>query len=166
MLCEVFKSWSGVDRPSMFSTNLRDSKAALMSDVVGIHVALWTFVTSNLNVSLLFLCSSSVVTVNFPRFYGHSHMTFEPLKNSYQTFQITLEFKVKPHVYFFPHWCSFIKRIKELWNVFLCGAGRLGGRLVAILWRERTRPRRLHLFGSGARQAALQVKKNLTHLWV
>uniref|UniRef100_A0A3B3TKK0 EGF like, fibronectin type III and laminin G domains n=1 Tax=Poecilia latipinna TaxID=48699 RepID=A0A3B3TKK0_9TELE len=31
--------------------------------------------------------------VNFPRFYGYSHMTFEPLKNSYQTFQITLEFK-------------------------------------------------------------------------
>ncbi|TMS03660.1 Pikachurin [Larimichthys crocea] len=36
---------------------------------------------------------SEVVPVNFPRFYGHSHMTFEPLKNSYQTFQITLEFK-------------------------------------------------------------------------
>uniref|UniRef100_A0A4W6GAJ0 EGF like, fibronectin type III and laminin G domains n=1 Tax=Lates calcarifer TaxID=8187 RepID=A0A4W6GAJ0_LATCA len=36
---------------------------------------------------------SEVVLVNFPRFYGHSHMTFEPLKNSYQTFQITLEFK-------------------------------------------------------------------------
>uniref|UniRef100_A0A7N8WXA9 EGF like, fibronectin type III and laminin G domains n=1 Tax=Mastacembelus armatus TaxID=205130 RepID=A0A7N8WXA9_9TELE len=31
--------------------------------------------------------------VNFPKFYGYSHMTFEPLKNSYQTFQITLEFK-------------------------------------------------------------------------
>uniref|UniRef100_A0A3Q4BDR2 Uncharacterized protein n=1 Tax=Mola mola TaxID=94237 RepID=A0A3Q4BDR2_MOLML len=37
---------------------------------------------------------SEAVQVNFPRFYGHSHMTFEPLKNSYQTFQITLEFKV------------------------------------------------------------------------
>ncbi|XP_030271779.1 pikachurin isoform X2 [Sparus aurata] len=36
---------------------------------------------------------SEVVAVNFPRFYGHSHMTFEPLKNSYQTFQVTLEFK-------------------------------------------------------------------------
>uniref|UniRef100_A0A096MFM1 EGF like, fibronectin type III and laminin G domains n=1 Tax=Poecilia formosa TaxID=48698 RepID=A0A096MFM1_POEFO len=36
---------------------------------------------------------SEAVTVNFPRFYGYSHMTFEPLKNSYQTFQITLEFK-------------------------------------------------------------------------
>ncbi|KAM4745930.1 pikachurin isoform 3-T3 [Anableps anableps] len=36
---------------------------------------------------------SEVVTVNFPRLYGYSHMTFEPLKNSYQTFQITLEFK-------------------------------------------------------------------------
>uniref|UniRef100_H2LLL0 EGF like, fibronectin type III and laminin G domains n=1 Tax=Oryzias latipes TaxID=8090 RepID=H2LLL0_ORYLA len=31
--------------------------------------------------------------VNFPRFYEYSHMTFEPLKNSYQTFQITLDFK-------------------------------------------------------------------------
>uniref|UniRef100_A0A3Q0R9J7 EGF like, fibronectin type III and laminin G domains n=1 Tax=Amphilophus citrinellus TaxID=61819 RepID=A0A3Q0R9J7_AMPCI len=31
--------------------------------------------------------------VKFPRFHGYSHMTFEPLKNSYQTFQITLEFK-------------------------------------------------------------------------
>ncbi|TDH12776.1 hypothetical protein EPR50_G00051200 [Perca flavescens] len=36
---------------------------------------------------------SEVVSVNFPRFFGYSHMTFEPLKNSYQTFQITLEFK-------------------------------------------------------------------------
>ncbi|XP_035999684.1 pikachurin isoform X3 [Fundulus heteroclitus] len=35
------------------------------------------------------------VTVNFPRFYGFSHITFEPLKNSYQTFQITLEFKAE-----------------------------------------------------------------------
>ncbi|CDQ85423.1 unnamed protein product [Oncorhynchus mykiss] len=38
------------------------------------------------------ICSYGV-TVQFPRFYGHSHMTFEPLKNSYQTFQMTLEFK-------------------------------------------------------------------------
>uniref|UniRef100_A0A3B4WHW6 EGF like, fibronectin type III and laminin G domains n=1 Tax=Seriola lalandi dorsalis TaxID=1841481 RepID=A0A3B4WHW6_SERLL len=36
---------------------------------------------------------SEVISVNFPRFYGYSHMTLEPLKNSYQTFQITLEFK-------------------------------------------------------------------------
>ncbi|XP_047446886.1 pikachurin isoform X2 [Mugil cephalus] len=36
---------------------------------------------------------SEVVSVSFPRFHGYSHMTFEPLKNSYQTFQITLEFK-------------------------------------------------------------------------
>uniref|UniRef100_A0A3Q2QS34 EGF like, fibronectin type III and laminin G domains n=1 Tax=Fundulus heteroclitus TaxID=8078 RepID=A0A3Q2QS34_FUNHE len=33
--------------------------------------------------------------VNFPRFYGFSHITFEPMKNSYQTFQITLEFKAE-----------------------------------------------------------------------
>ncbi|XP_005722120.1 pikachurin isoform X1 [Pundamilia nyererei] len=36
---------------------------------------------------------SEALSVKFPRFHGHSHMTFEPLKNSYQTFQITLEFK-------------------------------------------------------------------------
>ncbi|XP_048854246.1 pikachurin isoform X1 [Brienomyrus brachyistius] len=39
-------------------------------------------------------CSEGV-TIQFPRFNGHSHMTFEPLKNSYQTFQITLEFKAE-----------------------------------------------------------------------
>ncbi|XP_030647563.1 pikachurin [Chanos chanos] len=33
------------------------------------------------------------VTVQFPKFYGHSHMTFDPLKNSYQSFQMTIEFK-------------------------------------------------------------------------
>ncbi|XP_034547111.1 pikachurin isoform X3 [Notolabrus celidotus] len=36
---------------------------------------------------------TEVIPVNFPRFYGYSHITFEPLKNSYQTFQISLEFK-------------------------------------------------------------------------
>uniref|UniRef100_A0A8C2W8S6 EGF like, fibronectin type III and laminin G domains n=1 Tax=Cyclopterus lumpus TaxID=8103 RepID=A0A8C2W8S6_CYCLU len=36
---------------------------------------------------------SEVVPVNFPRFFGYSHMTFEPLKNSFQTFQISFEFK-------------------------------------------------------------------------
>ncbi|KAK9522827.1 hypothetical protein VZT92_019269 [Zoarces viviparus] len=36
---------------------------------------------------------SEVVSVNFPRFFGYSHMTFEPLKNSFQTFQISFEFK-------------------------------------------------------------------------
>ncbi|KAM4616582.1 pikachurin [Polymixia lowei] len=38
---------------------------------------------------------SEVVPVKFPRFYGYSHVTFEPLKNSYQTFQITMEFKAE-----------------------------------------------------------------------
>ncbi|XP_073537940.1 pikachurin isoform X1 [Phyllobates terribilis] len=33
------------------------------------------------------------INVQYPQFYGHSYMTFEPLKNSYQTFQITVEFK-------------------------------------------------------------------------
>lgn len=40
-----------------------------------------------------YLCSAGLM-VNFPKFYGYSHMTFEPLKNSYQSFQISLEFKV------------------------------------------------------------------------
>lgn len=44
----------------------------------------------------------SVVPVNFPRFFGYSHMTFEPMKNSFQTFQISFEFKVKHHVFFLP----------------------------------------------------------------
>ncbi|KAG7481508.1 hypothetical protein MATL_G00067440 [Megalops atlanticus] len=35
------------------------------------------------------------VSVQYPQFYGFSHMTFEPLKNSYQTFQITIEFKAE-----------------------------------------------------------------------
>nr|XP_040052348.1 pikachurin isoform X1 [Gasterosteus aculeatus aculeatus] len=38
---------------------------------------------------------SDAVPVNFPRFFGYSHMTFEPLKNSFQTFQISFEFKAE-----------------------------------------------------------------------
>ncbi|KAL7836080.1 hypothetical protein AOLI_G00273640 [Acnodon oligacanthus] len=38
------------------------------------------------------LCAQGV-SIQFPKFYGYSHMTFEPLKNSYQSFQITVEFK-------------------------------------------------------------------------
>ncbi|XP_015195849.2 pikachurin isoform X2 [Lepisosteus oculatus] len=39
-------------------------------------------------------CSEGV-PVQYPKFYGFSHMAFEPLKNSYQTFQITIEFKAE-----------------------------------------------------------------------
>uniref|UniRef100_H2ZUA7 EGF like, fibronectin type III and laminin G domains n=1 Tax=Latimeria chalumnae TaxID=7897 RepID=H2ZUA7_LATCH len=35
------------------------------------------------------------VSIQFPQFYGYSYMTFEPLKHSYKTFQITLEFKTR-----------------------------------------------------------------------
>ncbi|XP_075040327.1 pikachurin isoform X2 [Mixophyes fleayi] len=35
------------------------------------------------------------INVQYPQFYGHSYMTFEPLKNSYQTFQITVEFRAE-----------------------------------------------------------------------
>ncbi|XP_018606960.2 pikachurin-like [Scleropages formosus] len=38
------------------------------------------------------ICSQEVA-VQFPKFYGYSYMTFASLKNSYQTFQISLEFK-------------------------------------------------------------------------
>uniref|UniRef100_A0A668ANI6 EGF like, fibronectin type III and laminin G domains n=1 Tax=Myripristis murdjan TaxID=586833 RepID=A0A668ANI6_9TELE len=39
------------------------------------------------------ICSEGERIIAIWRFYGYSHMTFEPLKNSYQTFQITVEFK-------------------------------------------------------------------------
>ncbi|KAI5088518.1 pikachurin isoform X1, partial [Silurus meridionalis] len=38
------------------------------------------------------LCSQGLL-IRYPRFYGFSYMTFEPLKNSYQIFHITLELK-------------------------------------------------------------------------
>lgn len=82
----------------------------------------------------LILWPSSVLQVNFPRFYGHSHMTFEPLKNSYQTFQVTLEFKVRHHVALF-----FYLRLSSgttQFETFLRGAGRLRGWLVAVLRGE------------------------------
>ncbi|XP_062399872.1 pikachurin [Sardina pilchardus] len=39
-------------------------------------------------------CSEGVM-VQFPKFHGYSHVTFEPLKNSYQTFQMTVQFKAE-----------------------------------------------------------------------
>ncbi|XP_030623913.1 pikachurin-like [Chanos chanos] len=36
---------------------------------------------------------SDVVTVRFPKLHGYSHLAFEPLKNSYHSFEIMLEFK-------------------------------------------------------------------------
>ncbi|XP_078071334.1 pikachurin isoform X2 [Mustelus asterias] len=33
------------------------------------------------------------ISIQYPKFYGYSYLTFEPLKNSYQQFQITVEFK-------------------------------------------------------------------------
>ncbi|KAJ1210310.1 hypothetical protein NDU88_005676 [Pleurodeles waltl] len=35
------------------------------------------------------------VTIQYPQFHGHSYMTFEPLKNSYQSFEITIEFRAE-----------------------------------------------------------------------
>ncbi|EGW06639.1 Pikachurin [Cricetulus griseus] len=37
-------------------------------------------------------CSEDIF-IQYPQFFGHSYVTFEPLKNSYQAFQITLEFR-------------------------------------------------------------------------
>ncbi|XP_004848654.2 pikachurin isoform X1 [Heterocephalus glaber] len=39
-------------------------------------------------------CSEDIV-IQYPQFFGHSYVTFEPLKNSYQSFQITLEFRAE-----------------------------------------------------------------------
>lgn len=42
------------------------------------------------------LCSFfSDIFIQYPQFFGHSYVTFEPLKNSYQAFQVTLEFRVR-----------------------------------------------------------------------
>uniref|UniRef100_A0A8C6RKI4 Pikachurin n=1 Tax=Nannospalax galili TaxID=1026970 RepID=A0A8C6RKI4_NANGA len=39
-------------------------------------------------------CSEDIL-IRYPQFFGHSYVTFEPLKNSYQAFQITLEFRAE-----------------------------------------------------------------------
>ncbi|XP_023392683.1 pikachurin [Pteropus vampyrus] len=39
-------------------------------------------------------CSEDII-IQYPQFFGHSYVTFEPLKNSYQAFQITLEFRAE-----------------------------------------------------------------------
>ncbi|KAF2984643.1 hypothetical protein EK904_012564, partial [Melospiza melodia maxima] len=35
------------------------------------------------------------ISIQYPQFFGYSYITFEPLKKSYQTFQITLEFRAE-----------------------------------------------------------------------
>ncbi|XP_074063456.1 pikachurin isoform X2 [Macrotis lagotis] len=35
------------------------------------------------------------IFIQYPQFFGHSYLTLEPLKNSYQAFQITLEFRTE-----------------------------------------------------------------------
>uniref|UniRef100_A0A8B9PP35 Pikachurin n=1 Tax=Apteryx owenii TaxID=8824 RepID=A0A8B9PP35_APTOW len=39
-------------------------------------------------------CTKDII-IQYPQFSGYSYITFEPLKNSYQTFQITLEFRAE-----------------------------------------------------------------------
>ncbi|KAJ6656099.1 hypothetical protein lerEdw1_004148 [Lerista edwardsae] len=39
-------------------------------------------------------CSEDV-DIQYPQFFGYSYITFEPLKNSYQTFHITVEFRAE-----------------------------------------------------------------------
>ncbi|KAL8203970.1 UNVERIFIED_CONTAM: hypothetical protein K2H54_065741, partial [Gekko kuhli] len=38
-------------------------------------------------------CRFINVNIQYPQFFGYSYITFEPLKNSYQTFQISVEFR-------------------------------------------------------------------------
>ncbi|PKU37020.1 hypothetical protein llap_12676 [Limosa lapponica baueri] len=40
------------------------------------------------------MCAEDII-IQYPQFSGYSYLTFEPLKNSYQTFQITLEFRAE-----------------------------------------------------------------------
>ncbi|NXG74861.1 EGFLA protein, partial [Baryphthengus martii] len=40
------------------------------------------------------MCEEDII-IQYPQFFGYSYITFEPLKNSYQTFQITLEFRAE-----------------------------------------------------------------------
>ncbi|XP_069739683.1 pikachurin isoform X2 [Narcine bancroftii] len=35
------------------------------------------------------------IAIQYPKFYGHSYLTFEPLKNSYQRLKISMEFKAE-----------------------------------------------------------------------
>lgn len=39
-------------------------------------------------------CSEDIF-IQYPQFFGYSYVTFEPLKNSYEAFQITLEFRAE-----------------------------------------------------------------------
>ncbi|XP_075397070.1 pikachurin [Tenrec ecaudatus] len=39
-------------------------------------------------------CSEDIA-IQHPQFFGHSYVTFEPLRNSYQAFQVTLEFRAE-----------------------------------------------------------------------
>ncbi|KAG9488430.1 hypothetical protein GDO78_007957 [Eleutherodactylus coqui] len=58
------------------------------------------------------------INVQYPQFYGHSYMTFEPLKNSYQTFQITVEFKVMRGLV-----VSYLCTINLFSSRYNCGTG-------------------------------------------
>lgn len=130
--------------------------------VLTMAIIIWSCFAHNFHwffTNLIFFFSSAV-SVNFPRFYGHSHMTFEPLKNSYQTFQITLEFKARHLVVFTS---SFFPQSRNVFEKFFFScADRLGGWLVALLWRKWKWSWRLYLFSFGSRQTRLQVR-SYTH---
>lgn len=62
------------------------------------------------------------------------------------------------------NFCVFILTMMRMYfKQFLFGVGGVRGRPAPVLWRERTWPWRLYLFGPGARQSALQVRKTVTH---
>lgn len=57
------------------------------------------------------------VAIQYPQFFGHSYVTFDPLKNSHQAFQITLEFRVRGIPCLMSvHWTSSHRREEEKWE--------------------------------------------------
>lgn len=48
------------------------------------------------------------IVIQYPQFFGHSYVTFEPLKNSYQAFQITLEFRVRISCLMNAYWTDIL----------------------------------------------------------
>lgn len=51
------------------------------------------------------------IVIQYPQFFGHSYVTFEPLKNSYQAFQITLEFRVRISCLMNANWTDILAGI-------------------------------------------------------
>lgn len=59
------------------------------------YILIFAFEEVRKSLLLCYLFLFSDIVIQYPQFFGHSYVTFEPLKNSYQAFQITLEFRVR-----------------------------------------------------------------------